>query len=220
MLFPSKSQGLMIENISWTDPVPKGLYKELCMYSAHCMQLGTQCTQLCTVYTCTPGGVQGNIWTFVSSIFLHFLHILHLWQDAEASIPHWPRHRLPLWGLTSPSSSSTPSLSTAPLWFSQKFSSDSPAVWQQAEKFGQEEKLGTGHFSDRTLYNRNNEKDWDVTFFWFCCLCSQMALRSSRKLVDNVQVFQVELRLNVASKTFIPPSHSWNVVQSWESLTF
>ena len=66
-----------------------------------------------------------------------------------------------------------------------------------------------GHFTTGTT-----RKIGRFRFFWFCCLCSQMALRSSRKQVDNVQVFQVELRLNVASKTFIPPSHSWNVVQS------
>ena len=79
---PFQKSGIMIGNICWTDPVPKGLYKELCMYSVHCMQLGVQCTQLCTVYTCTPAdGVQGNIWTFVSSIFLHFLHISHLWRE-------------------------------------------------------------------------------------------------------------------------------------------
>jgi len=63
------------------------------------------------------------------------------------------------------------------------------------------EKLGIGHFSNRILFGSDTLQRKRLLKRLLviclcchcCCLCVQMAFRSSRKLVHNVQVFQVEL---------------------------
>ena len=157
------------------------------MYSVHCMQLGVQCTQLCTVYTCTPAdGVQGNIWTFVSSIFLHFLHISHLWREGCRERPPFCTGLVTYFASLRPSSPS-----------------------QHHFHFQEVLKRFTKSRRKSSVRRRNLESDtFRIGHFTTgtrirllviclcclcCCLCFQMAFRSSRKLVHNVQVFQVEL---------------------------
>ena len=153
---PFQKSGIMIGNICWTDPVPKGLYKELCMYSAHCMQLGVQCTQLCTVYTCTPaGGVQGNIWTFVSSIFLHFLHISHLWREGCRERPPFCTGLVTYFASLRPSSPSQHHFHFQEVLkrFTKSSRRKSSVMWRNLES----DTFQIGHFLDRTLYNGNKD---------------------------------------------------------------
>lgn len=82
---------------------------------------------------------------YLFALFAHFASLTGRMQR-EASILHWPRHIFCLFEAE---------LSVAaPLSFPRS----SQAIHQeQAEKFSQEEKLGIGHFSDRTLYNGNKD---------------------------------------------------------------
>ena len=54
---------------------------------------------LSTLYTCTWWSA--SKYEHLYLLLFHFLHISHLCQDAEASIPHRPRHILPLIGAAS-----------------------------------------------------------------------------------------------------------------------
>ena len=64
------------------------------MYTEQCMQY-----TLGTLFTCTWWSA--SKYEHLYLLLFHFLHISHLCQDAEASIPHRPRHILPLIGTAS-----------------------------------------------------------------------------------------------------------------------
>ena len=67
------------------------------MYTEQCMQYAywVHCTHAhCTCWCASK-------YEHLYLLLFHFLHISHLCQDAEASIPHRPRHILPLIGAAS-----------------------------------------------------------------------------------------------------------------------
>ena len=96
LTIPSKkSGGYNWKYLCWTDPVPKGLFKELdaCTLNSVC-NMHIEYTVHMHMLVCK------QIWTFVSSIVALFAHFTSC-KDAEASISHWPRHILPLEGVAS-----------------------------------------------------------------------------------------------------------------------
>ena len=185
---PFQKSGIMIGNICWTDPVPKGLYKEsyactvyiVCnwVYSAPNCE---QCTHAHQQMVCKA--IYEHLYLLSFCTFCTFR--IFDGKDAERGLHSAlaSSHILPLWGRA---------LRRSTTFISKKFSSDSPRAGGKVQSGG--ETWNRTLFGSDTLQREQGSGYWSFCLCCHCCcLCFQMAFRSSRKLVHNVQVFQVEL---------------------------
>ena len=159
------------------------------MYSAHCIQLGTVYPIVHSVHMHTSRWCARqymNICIFyLFALFAHFASLTGRMQGERGlhSALAFSSHILPLWGRA---------LRRSTTFISKKFSSDSPRAGGKVQSGG--ETWNRTLFGSDTLQREQGSGYWSFCLCCLCCcFCFKMAFRSSRKLVHNVQVFQVEL---------------------------